>query len=609
MRRQSVVWFARWLVPVSSFLVGAAASATTLKVPESYSTIQAAIDAATYGDEVVVAPGTYHEVLSVLPGISVRGASAETEDVCLLGDGTGPIVLFSGASDLEFEGFVIDGSNTQGAEALISLENASPVLRNNTFLNVSSSATLVSLNSDPLIENNLFQDGSTGIVLSDESDASIVGNTFVNHSEAGILVGERCFPKIAENEFDSNVHALRCEDNSAPWITKNVFLASLDDAIVLEHASPSITLNTFSETAGAALSITKSSQPEVLENWFDNNIYGITTSASSPFISSNWFTFHTIAGILVSAHSYPSIVHNIFQDNEKGIELEGNQDQGDASPHIFNNTIVSCLGTGIHCVNQAYPAIGNNIIAYNHAYGVLCEGNSVPTLAYNDFWENSPSDTGGRCSLSETDMSADPEFLAFTDDGAPDNDDLHVAADSPTRNAGNPMPEYNDTDGTRNDLGAYGGPPVPTYVDIDGDGYTVAAGDCNDADPRIYPGAEDVPDGLDNDCDQLVDGSIGDDDTEAGDDDATAGDDDVAGDDDASSGDDDIAGDDDETSAGDDDVSGDDDGTASYTTAPDPSTGEGCNCHHTPHGRVSERTVIHLEWVLVFGLLFRRRLR
>ena len=38
-------------------------------------------------------------------------------------------------------------------------------------------------------------------------------------------------------------------------------------------------------------------------------------------------------------------------------------------------------------------------------------------------------------------------------------------------------------------------------TDEDGDGSTLAEGDCNDADPRIYPESIEICDGLDNDCD------------------------------------------------------------------------------------------------------------
>ncbi len=42
-------------------------------------------------------------------------------------------------------------------------------------------------------------------------------------------------------------------------------------------------------------------------------------------------------------------------------------------------------------------------------------------------------------------------------------------------------------------------------IDSDEDGYTVSAGDCNDEDARVFPGAPEVCDGLDNDCNDDVD--------------------------------------------------------------------------------------------------------
>jgi hypothetical protein len=46
-------------------------------------------------------------------------------------------------------------------------------------------------------------------------------------------------------------------------------------------------------------------------------------------------------------------------------------------------------------------------------------------------------------------------------------------------------------------------------IDADGDTFTVADGDCDDSDDTIYPGADEVCDGVDNNCNAMIDeGSI-----------------------------------------------------------------------------------------------------
>lgn len=49
--------------------------------------------------------------------------------------------------------------------------------------------------------------------------------------------------------------------------------------------------------------------------------------------------------------------------------------------------------------------------------------------------------------------------------------------------------------------------PEPFHRDIDGDGF-VAAVDCDDSDKKVYPGAAEVCDGADNDCDGAVDDGV-----------------------------------------------------------------------------------------------------
>ena len=72
----------------------------------------------------------------------------------------------------------------------------------------------------------------------------------------------------------------------------------------------------------------------------------------------------------------------------------------------------------------------------------------------------------------------------------------------PASDKGGPPVETGDT----SDTGETTEPPS----DVDQDGYTVAGGDCDDHNGQVYPGAAESPaynggDGLDNDCDGVVD--------------------------------------------------------------------------------------------------------
>jgi hypothetical protein len=79
---------------------------------------------------------------------------------------------------------------------------------------------------------------------------------------------------------------------------------------------------------------------------------------------------------------------------------------------------------------------------YNNVYGNLAGNYSGVT-----------DPTGSSGNISDT-----PLFVAYSDDGVPSNDDLHLLSASPSVDAGNPSSAYNDADGTTNDQGAYGGP-------------------------------------------------------------------------------------------------------------------------------------------------------
>jgi parallel beta-helix repeat protein len=133
------------------------------------------------------------------------------------------------------------------------------------------------------------------------------------------------------------------------------------------------------------------------------------------------------------------------------------------SPKIINNAILNMGYAGIHCYQGSNPRVLNNIIATCGRPGIIAQNSSFPIVDYNDVWQNNtlggspvmyqfPSEyfLNGLTLGTDDSLNANPSFVegstAVLGDG------------SPCINAGHPGAEYNDTNGSRNDMGAYGGP-------------------------------------------------------------------------------------------------------------------------------------------------------
>ena len=96
----------------------------------------------------------------------------------------------------------------------------------------------------------------------------------------------------------------------------------------------------------------------------------------------------------------------------------------------------------------------NNVIAgaLNGSWGIRSEGTAI--CSYSDVWNHDRNYVG--LSPGVGDISTSPLFVDSL------RSDFHLQPGSPCVNTGNPDPAYNDLDGSRNDMGAFGGPFADT---------------------------------------------------------------------------------------------------------------------------------------------------
>lgn len=214
---------------------------------------------------------------------------------------------------------------------------------------------------------------------------------------------------------------------------------------------------------------------------------------------------------------------------------------------LLNNTFLGNESTagGAGYFSSATGELINNIFAYSVG-STIYSGSSI-SASYNDWYQNSTTDSGGASGFSTSsngNLTVDPDLQAYSQDGDFTNDNWNIASTSALVDAGDA--NYLDLDFSRSDIGAYGGsglldndadgvgglsdcddsdpaayPGVASndssllcMRDSDSDGYgdsspangNVTAGtDCDDSNPLISPAATEVCDGVDNDCSGVID--------------------------------------------------------------------------------------------------------
>jgi PKD repeat protein len=182
------------------------------------------------------------------------------------------------------------------------------------------------------------------------------------------------------------------------------------------------------------------------------------------------------AAITVEGSSNVVIKKNFITNNESqtltgGISLIG------SIPVIENNIIVNNTGNyaALSLKNGSDVALVNNVIAHNESAGgyhvfvfnsqisimnsIIQEDGDIFFAPFGDPTIEYTCITGGFAGTGNID--ADPMFENPTAGNGIAYNGMEaqwtLAADSPCIDAGNPDPMYNDLDGSRNDMGAFGG--------------------------------------------------------------------------------------------------------------------------------------------------------
>jgi len=216
----------------------------------------------------------------------------------------------------------------------------------------------------------------------------------------------------------------------------------------------------------------------IIENNFISGQTCITISSmdfSSTVSIKNNYIYSNEIGIWVQWSSKPSIINNVIRVNTNGIAYSGGSYTDTVS--IFNN-LVYCDSCVSGFMNVSNAMMLNNVVYGKTWYeGILIfknntiKNNTINWLGHGDGISIIKIDTTNRISYNNsfgnannytefipdsTNMSKDPMFVN------PDSMDFHLQMFSPMIHAGDP--DIKNIDGTRSDIGLFGGPYGESYT-------------------------------------------------------------------------------------------------------------------------------------------------
>ncbi|MFC1703671.1 C1 family peptidase [Candidatus Omnitrophota bacterium] len=467
-------------------------SSNPLLVPLEFPSIQSAIDTAYDGDWILVSDGTYNERINfygkAITLKSIGGPEVTTIDS--LTSGWETVGFTSGEGpDSVLDGFTITGGTQSG----IYIRDSSPTITNNIITGNRNMTTmgdgngggiLVLGNSSPVITDNTISNNDAGdghgggIALLDDSNATVWDNVISeNHADSGM--GGGIYVEWTTALIDRNT--IR---NNTAKSGGGIGLAFADVRIFLNDI-----LNNVSITWGGGGIRSKMSSPYIYYNTISGNVSALTGGGIDlnsdllglqPVIHDNIISANTAnngGGIRIEG-SDPTIERNTLLNNSatetlgRGGAIELAFSDAELRKNQFIGNSAENSGSAIYSY-YSNPIVVNNTFTENSTNGnnggtIYPENGTTLTVLNSIFFNNDGSgapeiyDEGGDVEVSYSliegiinpvwDIEGNIDDNPLFED--PAGGDYRLQLISPCRNSGHPGEEYNDPDGSRNDMGA-----------------------------------------------------------------------------------------------------------------------------------------------------------
>ena len=396
------------------FLILSLATATTLLVPDNFTTIQEGVDSAIEGDTILVSEGIYYENIFINQKSITIISSGDIENTILDGSINGPVIeIINVENDLVINGFIIQngyGKYINGA----------------TF-----GGGIFSENSNLTLENILIQDNTAfagGGICFYATDYTyktpILINTIIKNNYASEGGGIFCV------YHDLSIYESEIQNNGMDLFGSGGGIQCLMSNLELNYVTVSSNQSNFGGGVYLASSFSEFNHVFIKNNYSDSKGGGIWVGGDS------------------NLNLYRSVLSQNISDGEgAGIFINQASLSLINSNIVYNNCQSNISGSGIY-IYDGNSTIKNSIIFYNQCISntnMYCNlGTSLSN--YSQFEINYSNIEGSLEFIADdNNISSNPMFIDM---------EYYLNFNSPCIDAGDPSSLF-DTDGTIADIGVY----------------------------------------------------------------------------------------------------------------------------------------------------------
>ncbi|MCK4478873.1 right-handed parallel beta-helix repeat-containing protein, partial [Candidatus Bathyarchaeota archaeon] len=354
--------------------------ATTIIVPDHYSTIQEAIHAASSGDTILVKAGTYSENVVVNKRLTITSESGADVTIVQAANPAKHVFQVDTVDYVNINGFTVRGSK------------GSPGVR------PSGAGICLFYANHCNISNNVASDNQDGIFVSWYSSDNILTENKANlNSRNGIfLYGSS--NKLRDNTMSNNafnfgigggdyIHDIDTSNtvNGKPiyyWVNKQNKEVPSDARYVGIVNCINITIMdlVLSNNEQGVLFVNVNNSKIKNVNVRSMKEFGIyLKSSSNNIVANNSINSSSrLSGIGLSSSNNNSVINNIISNNQDGIRLYGSNNNTISNNHILNNR------RGILLSSSSNNTITTNIVNSNNGTGIYLEYSSSNNAVINN---------------------------------------------------------------------------------------------------------------------------------------------------------------------------------------------------------------------------------